>query len=41
MDFHSHSKVDDDTYDVDAWTSFDDDDEDYNPEENDSDQENF
>ena len=29
MDFHSHSKVDDDTYDVDAWTSFDDDDEDY------------
>jgi hypothetical protein len=29
MGFHSHSKVDDDTYDVDAWTSFDGDDEDY------------
>ena len=29
MDFHSHSKVDDDTYDVDAWTSVEDDDEDY------------
>ena len=29
MGFHSHSKVDDDTYDVDAWTSVEDDDEDY------------
>ena len=29
MDFHSHSGVDDDTYDVDAWTSFDGADDDY------------
>ena len=29
MGFHSKDKVDDDTYDVDAWTSFGDDDEDY------------